>query len=265
MLAGLDDGPSDRQESLAMANVAISTGIGVVVVTPHVNGAFRPSAEQIEQAAETLRNDLGDAQLPLNIVTGAEVSLELALRLADTQLSELCLGNSNYILVETPNVHTSLDLRAVLFDLQLRGFKPVFAHPERSPALQHSLNLASELARRGALYSVTAGSFDGRFGKQAQRYARQLLKRGLVHNIASDAHDSTERVPNLAISTNGRNPAPQSTSDEALYFSKAVPEAILAGAPVPKPIQSQRDDHPARKAISALDRTRHKLMGVPPR
>jgi len=74
---------------------------------------------------------------------------------------------------------------------------PIITHPERNALLRQRLEEISKWVDGGALVQVTAGSLLGRFGKNAAQFSRMLLDRGLVHFIASDAHDLKHRPPSM--------------------------------------------------------------------
>ena len=86
----------------------------------------------------------------------------------------------------------------LLHHLQARGHRIVLAHPERSPALQRDPGKLAALVDAGMLCSITAGSLVGRFGSTVQRFTFDLVQEGLVHNVASDAHDARRRPPGMA-------------------------------------------------------------------
>jgi protein-tyrosine phosphatase len=104
----------------------------------------------------------------------------------------------------------------------------VLAHPERCPALHREPRLVGSLVRGGVLTSVTAGSLTGRFGGEVRRFARRLVEEGLVHNVASDAHDALRRRPTL-----GADLREAGLGALAEWLTQAVPAAILSGEEIP--------------------------------
>ena len=82
-------------------------------------------------------------------------------------------------------------------DVQARGFKPLLAHPERCPIFQHDPDRLQRLVNSGVLCSITAASMAGGFGTTVRRFTLELLHDGLVHDVASDAHDHLHRPPDL--------------------------------------------------------------------
>ena len=113
-------------------------------------------------------------------------------------------------------------------DLQERGFRIVLAHPERCPALHRDREMLERLVASGVLGSLTAGSLDGRFGAAVRRFALELMRDGLVHNVASDAHDASNRPPTIAGELDRAG-----LGSLAGWLTQDVPGAILAGGEIP--------------------------------
>src|SRR5439155_18601502 len=84
-----------------------------------------------------------------------------------------------------------------LATLLSRGVRMLLAHPERCPDFQRRPERLDALVRGGALAQVTSASLSGRFGSVVQDAALHMLAEGLVHDVASDAHDATRRAPDL--------------------------------------------------------------------
>jgi protein-tyrosine phosphatase len=86
----------------------------------------------------------------------------------------------------------------VVHRLRCRGVTPILAHAERHADLQDDPGLVAEAVRLGSLVQITALSVTGHLGKRERKLARWLMKRGLAHVLASDAHDPVRRPPGLA-------------------------------------------------------------------
>jgi protein-tyrosine phosphatase len=113
-------------------------------------------------------------------------------------------------------------------DLQRRGERIVLAHPERCQAFHRDRGVLESLVRAGVLTSITAGSLVGRFGEQVRRFSRGLVRDGMVHNVASDAHDHVHRPPGVAVELERGGLAPL-----ADWLTVQVPSAILEDADIP--------------------------------
>jgi protein-tyrosine phosphatase len=101
------------------------------------------------------------------------------------------------VLVELPHSAGGgiLDRAAKLFSE--RGLTPLLAHPERYPFLPADSHALGSWIANGGLLQATAASFTGRMGRRAQSAAYQLLSRNALHFVASDAHDSVKRGPDM--------------------------------------------------------------------
>jgi protein-tyrosine phosphatase len=120
------------------------------------------------------------------------------------------------------------DIAPAVTDLQKRGFRVVLAHPERCPAYHRSPAALGVLVRSGVLTSITAGAFVGRFGGTVRRFALELVGSGLVHSVASDAHDRSLRPPGMASELQQAG-----LGGLADWLTREVPEAVLRGADIP--------------------------------
>jgi Capsular polysaccharide biosynthesis protein len=106
------------------------------------------------------------------------------------------------VLVEFSDLLIPKTTDDVFYQMQAAGMIPIITHPERNILLQKKLDKLEAWVESGCLLQVTAQSFLGRFGKQAKAFADRLLYRGLVHIVASDAHDTKYRPPSLRKLTN---------------------------------------------------------------
>jgi protein-tyrosine phosphatase len=178
---------------------------------------------------------LAENGIEVEVVPGAEVALSKIAELDDEILRELCLGPGPYLLVESPYTYAPELLEKVVFDLQARGFRPLLAHPERSPSFLEDPARLARLVESQVLCSVTAASMAGTFGGAIRRFTLDLFRGGLVHNVASDAHDPSHRSPDLRSGFERLESELPGLSDQASWFTVDAPAAILAGDDIPPP------------------------------
>ena len=243
ILHGVDDGATSAEESVAIARGAVADGILTVAATPHVGDGVDLSAADIRAHVAALRRLLEEAGVELTVLTGAEVSIDAALRLSEGELAELGLGGATgYVLLEMPYAGWRLDLGELVRELVDRGQRPVLAHPERCVAVQQRPGLVEPLVEVGALVQLTALSLVGRFGRRAASTACTLVERGAAHVLASDAHDPLHRPAVLSAS------AALLDAPLARWLTTEVPNAIVAGADLPdRPALRRRS--PWRRAL----------------
>ncbi len=192
LLPDVDDGPPNWDVSLEMLEQGERDGIEQVVCTPHIFSARDFDREPLLTARfEELVHRSRKRGLSIALYMGSEIYIQPDLQL-HRSLSTLA-QNQRYFLVEFP-MNTIPDFVAQrFFDLVVDQKIPVIAHPERNGRILTKPSNALELVKRGALLQLNAGSLLGQFGNTIQRVAMQLMDANIVHVIASDAHDATQR------------------------------------------------------------------------
>ena len=192
LIAGIDDGPKDEQQTRALIDAARSAGIAAIVATPHCSSRY-----SLDAADRDARLAAAETDTPL-LFAGCELELsEERLQQFFDDPRRYTLNGSRYVLVELPHSAGggSLDRAAKLF--RERGLRPILAHPERYPFLPvDSPALVSWIAN-GGLLQATAASFTGRMGRRAKAAAYDLLSQNALHFVASDAHDAVKRGPDM--------------------------------------------------------------------
>lgn len=233
LLPGIDDGPASIAESLALAAELAADGVRKVAATPHV----RPDhpdviPDQLAARRGELQSAVDAEGIALEVVGGGEIDVAYALELSDDDLRTLSLGeNGRDLLVETPYGPVSALFEEQLFTLTLRGFRLLLAHPERNPSFHGDVERLTGLAARGVLLQVTAGALlrSARRSDSA-RLAEELVERGLVGVLATDAHGGDIERESLS---EGLRAARELVGPQASVLVEEAPAAILAGAPLP--------------------------------
>ncbi len=200
ILPGTDDGPSNLDDSLQMARVAVEDGIRIMIATPHcLNGRYLNWRSEILKACELFNEALQRHAILLTVLPGSEVHLspELLNKLQEGLIMTLNDGG-RYICLELPDQIMNRAVIGVINRLQRMELTPIISHPERNPAIQHNLKGLTEFVAAGALTQITAGSLTGAFGKAAFRCCRSILDADLAHFMASDAHSVRHRSPRLS-------------------------------------------------------------------
>jgi protein-tyrosine phosphatase len=228
ILPGIDDGAGSVQDSVDIARAAVTDGIVAIAGTPHVRDDWPTKADVMEDRVAELRAELELAGIPLDVRTGGEIALPWLARLSREELRRFTLGGSRYLLVETPYYGWPLELPDALRSLQEEGFAPVLAHPERNPEVAARPQQLEALVEAGVLVQVTAASVDGRIGRRAQECGLLLIREGLAHLLASDAHHASVREVGMA-------EAATRVGDTALarWLTWDVPAAILTDEAIP--------------------------------
>ncbi|MBM3926706.1 MAG: hypothetical protein FJ320_12165 [SAR202 cluster bacterium] len=189
ILPAVDDGPQTLDASVCILRVAAASGTSVMAATTHGGvKALWPDVGHLLKLCQNLNEFVERAGLSIKIVPGMENVLDLNPPEQFDRGNALTINNSGYILVELPHSALPIYWEDVLFKLQLKGLRPIIAHAERRQQLQEKPELLTGPVSRGVLAQVTAGSPVGSFGSKAKKAAQVLIKRGLVHVVASDTH-----------------------------------------------------------------------------
>jgi protein-tyrosine phosphatase len=235
ILPGVDDGAPDIETSIAMARTAAADGIRVMVATPHISFEYALDPAEIGRLVGELNLTLVRREVPLAVLPGGEIALTRLAALDAPALRLLSLGAGPYLLVEAPYAGAAPFLEEVLFDLDLRGFRTILAHPERCAMFEHDRDRLARLCERGVLCSVNAGSMAGQFGRRVRDFVVHLFRDGLVHNVASDAHDDDVRRAQLSWGFTRMEDELPGIGAQASWFTQTAPTAIVSGAHVPPP------------------------------
>jgi protein-tyrosine phosphatase len=240
ILMGLDDGPQMMEESIRMCRIACRDGIRTIVATPHMlNGVYQNAKSTILERVEELNAELRSEstgrtdhtrhpELDLRILPGSDIHLcEATLEKVD-QNEAITIGDGGrYLLVELPSHAIPYQSEAILFQLLARGVTPVISHPERNLEIGTRPGRYYEMIKMGCLGQVTAMSLTGDFGSRVRKLSEKLLKAGLVHLIATDAHSSDGRPPILSAALKAASKIVG--KEEAIKMVTDYPRAILEG------------------------------------
>jgi protein-tyrosine phosphatase len=215
-------------DALALLRAAAADGTRTVVATPHCSRRFPTTPDDVAAGVDALRA----AGAPVELLTGAEVTHEMALQLPDETLRRLTLGGGTCLLLEVPlEPVVDAQFERCAESLWERGYRILLAHPERAPALRDDPRRLHALVDAGAYCSITAASLSGGFGDAARWFGLELVRDGYAHSVDSDAHHATRRPPGLR---NGLSSAASVLpSVRADWLSTDVPAALLAGEPIP--------------------------------
>lgn len=228
ILYGIDDGSPDRETSLAMLKIAAETGTTDIVATPHSDDRFRYDRVEVERQIAELNEATGNRPF---IHRGCDFHLSIdnvQACLADHR--QFTINGRGYLMLEFADTIIPPSTESVLRQLLERGAVPVVTHPERNPILRQSTERLRDWMDQGILVQVTAQSLTDRFGASAQNAAWNWLRKGMVHVLASDAHDTRHRPPRLDLAhelVSGKM-----GTDAADLLLLHNPQAILEGRPV---------------------------------
>ena len=189
LLPGIDDGAKDMDTSIALLLKMASFGIKNFITTPHVLGSVYPnSSEVIRQQLAAVKKELEKREIKgISIQAAAEYMLDEEFSALLDQKDILVLKD-NYILVEMSYFSAPINLYELLFEIQLKGYKPVLAHPERYNFYHTDFKSYYKLKQAGCLFQLNLLSLTDQYGKGVQKTSEKLLKENLYDFVGTDTH-----------------------------------------------------------------------------
>ena len=199
LLAGLDDGPRNDDDALAMCDIALQEGTRTICAVAHQNERYCDvTPERIRTATRRLAEQLRLRGSELTVVPCAEVMVWPDLEPAWTEGRLLSVGDTGkYLLIELPH-GLFVDLTGLTHRLMDAGVRPILAHPERQPEYLDDVSLIEALVEMGCLVQVSSGSVTEPPRSLDVGRLKKWFRRGLVHLLGSDGHSPRRRRPLMA-------------------------------------------------------------------
>ena len=232
ILPGVDDGAVNMDEALTMVRLAAESGVRQIVATPHFPGeeASMQTLPLVLSSYKALRHEVARLDLGVEIHPGVEILCTPQTPDLARQRKLPTIGNSRYILTEFFFDETLEYMELMLDQLSRWGYQPVVAHPERYHGVQRQPQVMQRWFAKGYVLQLNKGSIQGAFGTRAESTAMDLLRHGLAHVIASDAHHADFRTTHMAaISAWGREYLGAEYTDILL---RRNPLQIVKGKPI---------------------------------
>ncbi len=195
ILPGVDDGSKTLLESLELARQAEAEGITTIMATPHhKHPSFENDGFSVLRQVEQLNLAIKEANINIKVIPSQEIRIHGDL-IENIQLGDVLpmTPNSSYLLIEFPTNSIPRYSTKLFYDLQLKGYTPIIAHPERNKVFVEKPEVLYEMVASGVLTQVTTSSLTGHLGKNIKKFTEQLIEANLTHFIASDAHNLVER------------------------------------------------------------------------
>ena len=188
ILPGLDDGAKNVSQSIRLIEGMKKIGFGEVIATPHtMSGVWDNNSEDIKKSYESLKNKLEVSQSDISFASEYMMDITFLEKIQSQNL--LCLKD-NYVLVELSYFQAPVNLYEILFELQLKGYIPILAHPERYSYFFNEFKNFEKLKNAGCLFQLNLMSVVGHYGLDSIRIADKLLGEGLIDYVGSDIHHS---------------------------------------------------------------------------
>jgi len=189
LLPGIDDGSPDAKTSLELVKGLQDLGLKKFITTPHILwDLYRNDDSSIGDAGSELLKAAEGQNIPLPVTAAAEYMMDDHFAELLRKKIPLRKFSDKYVLVEFSFVSLPFEWKEMLFDLQIQGYQPVLAHPERYSFLSGQPSIFNDIADMGVLLQVNLNSLTGYYGKPALSLAQFLLKQKIVSFLGTDLH-----------------------------------------------------------------------------
>lgn len=188
LLPGIDDGARTFEDTLRLTKALRGFGMTQLITTPHIiQYVWDNSRDLIKTKESDIRNELEKNQIRIPFHAAAEYMMDDHF-VQLFKAKDLLTLKDNYVLVEMSYINPPIQLYSILFDLQLAGYIPVLAHPERYVFYHHNFEEYEKLKRAGCLFQLNLLATVGYYGEGIAKIAEKLLQRGMYSFVGSDVH-----------------------------------------------------------------------------
>ena len=189
LLPALDDGLKTMDETIRFIKELKELGYHKLICMPHIMSDLYPNTPNtILPTLKRVKAELAKQQSEMDLHAGAEYMVDCEMeKLIISEKPLLTLGN-NLILIEMSYVAASPNIEQVIFQLRLKGLRPVIAHPERYNYYHHHFSRYQRLNELGCLLQVNLLSLLGYYGKAVKTMAEKLLENNMVDMFGTDMH-----------------------------------------------------------------------------
>lgn len=202
ILPGIDDGAPDLETSLLLIRGMKELGYGKLVATPHIMwDMYRNTPDIIHEKLGLVRDAVKQEGIEIEIGAAAEYFLDEHVEQLLQKKEPLLTLYENKVLSEFSLAFPSMNTKAILFEMQMQGYQPVIAHPERYIYLQRNKEFYDELRNIGCLFQLNILALGGRYGKAVAELAHYLLKNDFYTLVGTDLHHQMhlEELRNLQV------------------------------------------------------------------
>lgn len=193
ILYGIDDGSESLEESIRIIKKAIANGYTDIVLTPHyrVIQNFTCNNREKYKLYCQLKKEVENRELPINLYIGNEITIDEDLFYYLNAEEAFPLNGTRYLLIELPFFNVFKDLDEALDRLISKGNVPIIAHPERYE-YYNDLSEYERLLNKGVLFQGNINSLYGKYGLKAKQTLEEMLKKNMIHFMASDIHHDSQ-------------------------------------------------------------------------
>lgn len=188
VLPGIDDGAKTKEDSEFLLENMINFGFKKVITTPHtIKYVWENTSEIINNTLKATKEDLSDLSNKVQLKAASEYLMDDHF-VSLFKKGELLTLKDKMVLVEMSYINPPIQLFDIIFELQVAGYTPILAHPERYNFYHNNFEAYNKLKKAGCYFQMNLLSSVGYYGKPVTETANKLLKKSMIDFVGSDFH-----------------------------------------------------------------------------
>jgi len=189
LIPGIDDGAKDMEDSIRLIRGLADLGYRKLITTPHILADFYPNTpETIGKGLRAVQAELAKQNIDVELYAAAEYLMDDHFIHLLGSADGLLTLKDKLVLVELSFAVPAINLKEIIFEIQLKGYQPVLAHPERYLYFGADKSWYDQLKDAGCLFQLNLLSIKGYYGKGSQELAQYLIKKKYVDLLGTDLH-----------------------------------------------------------------------------
>ncbi|MGJ7031884.1 tyrosine-protein phosphatase [Niabella hirudinis] len=189
LLPGIDDGSPNLETSIALIRQFKELGYTKLITTPHILwDLYKNTPDTIRYQLDALRKALAEYRVDMEMAAAAEYFLDDHVMDLLRKKERLLTLKDDLVLTEFSTMHQSMSMKNILFEMQMAGYRPVLAHPERYAYWYKKWDLFHEIKENGVLFQLNLLSVTGGYGTRVQEIAQYLLEEDFYSFVGTDLH-----------------------------------------------------------------------------
>jgi len=188
LIPGIDDGAKTIEDSVALIRSLQALGFKKLITTPHIMSDFyKNTPEIIMSGLAEVREALAKEKIEMPIDAAAEYYIDDGF-IKKLENEKLLTMGDNHLLFEISYINCPENINDIIFRMQVLGYKPVMAHPERYPFWYSNFDQYKQFRDNGVLLQLNTNSLSGYYGHEAKKIAEKLIDNNMVDLIGTDTH-----------------------------------------------------------------------------
>ncbi len=194
LIANIDDGVKSIDEAIEIILKMKSLGYRKIITTPHtMKGGYDNTPKIIRSGLVDLKKELEKRKIDFSIEVASEYYLDETFYKLLKNEEEILTFGDKYLLFELSYMTKPNNMEEVFFEMNIAGYKPILAHPERYPFLaSKNLDKYEKIKEAGIKLQLNLFSLVGYYGKPAQLIAEQLIDANMIDFVGTDIHNRVQ-------------------------------------------------------------------------